>query len=126
MNDLKINDIKPLIEVPDYSFYIFILIILILFSLFSLLIFYIYKKYSNRGINYKKMYIQNLKNIDLKKGKNAAYEITKYLNLLEKNEKQNIIAIQLIEDLNQYKYKKENYDLNENTILLYKSFLETL
>lgn len=126
MNELKIHDIKPLVEIPDYSFYLFITLIILSILLFVFLFFYLYKKIKNRKTNPKKIYSKKLKEIDLSKSKKASYEITKYLNLLPKNEKQRVLANELIINLKQYKYKKETKEFNEETINLYKNFMESL
>ena len=74
----------------------------------------------------KKIYIQELKNIDITKSKNAAYSITKYAQLLTKNENQTIIFDELIIELNQYKYKKESIKFSDKTIELFKKFKDSL
>ncbi len=122
MNNLKIHDIKTLVEVPDNSFYFFILLILVLVLLVILIIYFIYKKIKNKKINMQKIYIQELKNIDISKSKNAAYSITKYVQLLARDGNQKILCDELILELNQYKYRKESTQFSEKTIELFKKF----
>ncbi len=126
MNDLKIHDIKPLVEVPDYSLYIFIFILLSLILLLIFFIYFLYKKFKNKKNNQQKNYIKKIKNIDLSESKMAAYEISKYITLIRKNEQQADLANELIKELTQYKYKKEVELFSETTLCLYKKFTDVL
>jgi len=126
MNSLKINDIKSIVEVDDYSFYILILLVLMATAIVILFIYYLYKKIKNKKINFQKNYIQKLKDINVSESKRAAYSITKYTQLLHKNERQLSLANELILELDKYKYKKETGSFDENTLNLYKKLLETL
>ncbi len=125
-NNLKINDIKSIVEVSDYSFYFFILLILSSLIICSLLIYFTYTKIKNKDVNYQKIYIRNLKNIDTTKSKKAAYEITKYIQLVSKNESQTKLANELILKLESYKYKKESKKFDKKTVNLYKSLMDSL
>ncbi len=125
-NNLKINDIKSIVEVSDYSFYFFILLILSSLIICSLLIYFTYTKIKNKDVNYQKIYIRNLKNIDTTKSKKAAYEITKYIQLISKNESQTKLANELILKLESYKYKKESKKFDKKTVNLYKSLMDSL
>ena len=126
MNRLKINDIKPLVEVSDYSFYFFITLIICFIILLTYILYFIYKKIKNKKIDYSKIYIKKLQKIDVSKSKNAAYSITKYCNAITKNEEQTLLANALIENLTQYKYKKNIPPFNKTTINLYQQLMEKL
>ena len=126
MNKLKIHDIKPLVEVNDYSFYLFITLVLCSIILLICIFYFIYKKIKNRKIDYSKIYIKKLKQIDISKSKNAAYKITKYCNAISKNDQQALLANALIKDVLQYKYKKHTNDFNQKTISLYQQLVKEL
>ena len=126
MNELKINPIKPLVQVPDFSLYIFILLVLCILFLITYISYYLYKKIKNKKINMQKVYKRELKKIEIKESKSAAYSITKYALLILKNETQTILAKELIGELNQYKYKKTSKEFNEKTIVLLNKFKDTL
>jgi len=126
MNGLKINHIKPLVEVNDYSLYIFIFLVLSSLLVVLFIIFYIYKKIKNKKVNMQKIYIQKLKNIDIKEAKYAAYTITKYLDLLTKNNTNITVIKELNEELAQYKYKKNTHEFSESTITMYNKFKSML
>ena len=93
---------------------------------FPLIIFYIYKKIKNKKVNMQKIYIQKLKNIDIKEAKYAAYTITKYLDLLTKNNTNITVIKELNEELAQYKYKKNTHEFSESTITMYNKFKSML
>ena len=126
MNELKINPIKPLVQVPDFSLYIFILLVLCILFLITYISYYLYKKIKNKKINMQKVYKRELKKIEIKESKSAAYSITKYALLILKNETQTILAKELIGELNQYKYKKTSKEFNDKTIMLLNKFKDTL
>jgi len=126
MNNLKIHDIKPLIEVNDYSLYLFISLIIIGLTVFSYLLYFLYQKFTNKKQNRQKFHIQELKTMDYTQSKTAAYNISKHISCLLKDELQTKLANEVLEDLEQYKYKKEVKPFNTNSILLYKKFLEAL
>lgn len=126
MNELKIHDIKPLVEVPDYSLYIFIFILLAIALLLVFSLYLLYKKFKNEKKKQQKNFIQKIKNIDLSESKPAAYEITHYIDLISKNEQQTTLANALKNELDQYKYKKEVEAFNQSTLSLYKKFTDVL
>lgn len=103
---IKIHDIKALETIPDYSiFYLISLIILVLLILGFILRFF-YLKIKKRD-KLRKIYFQELKDIDLTNTKKAAYLITKRGRYLIKQEKEKKIFMELQEMLKEYKYKKE-------------------
>lgn len=126
MNNLKIHDIKPLVEVSDYSLYLFISLLIIGIIVFSYLLYFLYQKFTNKKQNRQKFHIQELKTMNYTQSKTAAYNITHHISKLLKDEPQAKLANELLEDLKQYKYKKEVASFNNNSIILYKKFLETL
>lgn len=111
--ELKIHDIKNIIEIPDNSFLIFIILCLIGFIVVVSLIFFIIKLFKNKKQNLRKIYFENLKNIDYKDSKKAAYNITVYLRFLAQNETEKNYSIALIEELEKYKYKKDVEEFDE-------------
>ena len=81
--------------------------------------------------NYNKIYIKKLKNIKLdntsiKNTKKLAYEITYYINKISLDKNSIDIKNQLLENLDNYKYKKEIIKLDQNTRILYKKILENI
>ena len=127
MDGLQLRDIKPLMDVDDYTIYIFIgLVILGLFVLL-LIIYYLYRFFKKqKDLNLRRVYTDRLKNVDLSKTKEAAYEITYCLQQLEIEPKNMDMANNLIERLAKYKYKKEVDVFDEDVKSYYHLMLEVL
>jgi len=104
----QLRDIKPLLEIPDNSYYIYWgLIIFVVLLLLGVLFFVAKKLWDNRKENLAKGYLQKLKAIDWKDTKKSAYEATYYARLLATDERRMKLFEQLEPELEQYKYKKE-------------------
>ncbi len=104
----QLKDIKPLLEIPDSSYYIYWGLIIFASLLAVGILFFVAKKlWENRKINLAKGYVENLKNIDWKDTKKSAYEATHYARLLATDERKKELFSQLELMLEQYKYKKE-------------------
>lgn len=110
----KIHDIKDIVKIPDNS--IFIYYGLVIFTAIVALIIFIFiiKYFKNKKTNQRKIYFDILKNLEFKDSKKDAYVITKNLRLLVKDEREKILANELINELEKYKYKKDvaNIDIN--------------
>jgi len=105
---VQLRDIKPLLEIPDNTFYIYWgLIGLGGVLLLGVLFFVIKKLWENRKINLAKGYLAKLKAIDWKDAKKSAYEATHYARLLATDERRKELFSQLEPMLEKYKYKKE-------------------
>ena len=102
----KLRDIKPIVEVNDYSFYLFLGVIFISLVLIFLIIYFLYKKFK------KTEYRFNLEN-----SKQTAYKLINIIRDKEGSEK-------YIDKLHQYTYKKEvpsfDIDLFNEIIKKYK------
>ncbi|HIQ27285.1 MAG TPA: hypothetical protein EYH42_02130 [Sulfurovum sp.] len=103
----QLRDIKPLLEIPDSSYYVYWGLIVFATVLGLAILFFVAKKWwDNRKTNLAKGYLSALKQIDWKDSKKSAYEATHYARLLATNEKTKEIFSQLEPMLEQYKYKK--------------------
>jgi hypothetical protein len=67
-----------------------------------------------------------LENIDFSNPKQSAYDITKYSRLLARNEREIRLCNDLIEDLEQYKYKKEVKDIDKSIQAKFSNFLDVI
>jgi len=124
---IEIHDIKPIVEIPDMSIYIYYGLIFLIVILVLALGYFLYAFLKPKKRTLESKWYEKLQNIDLKDTKNAAYAISKYGQLLAKDERE----IRLIEELNEelfpYKYKKSiNEQLSPNIQNKYRIFLETL
>ncbi len=112
----QLKDIKPLLEIPDYSFYYYWGAITIVVFFVSMLLFFVIKKYiENRKKNLSKHYLEELKNIDWNNSKEASYKATHYGRLLANDERSREIFSQLQPMLEQFKYKKSVDEVDEKT-----------
>ncbi|HIP29168.1 MAG TPA: hypothetical protein EYG82_08345 [Sulfurovum sp.] len=103
----QLRDIKPLLEIPDNSYYIYWGLIIFISLLVLGIVFFVFKKlWENRKINLAKGYLEALKNIDWKDTKKSAYEATHYARLLATDDRKKELFSQLEPMLEQYKYKK--------------------
>lgn len=112
----QLKDIKPLLEIPDSSYYIYWGLIIFASFLALGILFFVFKKlWDNRKINLAKGYVEKLKAIDWKETKKSAYEATHYARLLATDERKKELFSQLEPMLEQYKYKKEVEAVDEET-----------
>ncbi len=112
----QLKDIKPLLEIPDNTFYIYWgLIIVGSVLLLGILFFTLKRLWENRKINLAKGYLEKLKAIDWKNTKQSAYEATHYARLLATDERRKELFSQLEPMLEKYKYKKEVDTVDDDT-----------
>ncbi len=129
MNDNNISaqlrDIKPLLEIPDSSYYIYWGLILFALFLFVSIVFFVAKKlWDNRKINLAKGYVEELKAIDWRDTKRSAYNATHYARLLATDERKKELFSQLEPMLEQYKYKKEVETVDVDTQNKFNLFVQ--
>ncbi len=126
MQDIAIRDIKPLVQIPDYSIFLFSAIIIALVLVVITLIIFLFKYLKNRRDNLRKSYLKALKNIDFSNSKKSAYEITKYAKLLAKDERSMQIYEDLIQKLEVYKYRKDVAQIDDEVKKYYRLFIEVV
>ena len=112
----QLRDIKPLLEIPDISYYIYWGLISFAGLLLLGILFFVAKKFwDNRKINLEKGYLEAIKKIDWKDTKMSAYEATHYARLLATDERRKELFSQLEPMLEAYKYKKEVDEIDTQT-----------
>jgi len=106
--DIPIHDIKPLIEIQEYSFYY--LLALIVFALFLIAgLVYLLVKYikQRNAYNIRKEHFKLLNKIKFKDPKKSAYELTFYAATFKDDSPRHAeIYQELLERLERYKYRK--------------------
>ena len=121
----QLKDIKPLVEIPDSSFYIYWGLIGFAVLLGLGILFFVAKKlWENRKKNLAKEYLEALKSIDWSNSKKAAYEATHYARLLATDERRKELFSQLEPMLEKYKYKKVVDKVDDDTLRQYKLFVQ--
>ena len=128
-DEIKIRDIKPLLEVPDSSLYFFIALLIVSLVLLGGVSYLAIKWYkAKKRLNLRREIYQKLLHVDLSDPKKAAYEITKY-GLFFKNDspRNEEMYYNLIARLERYKYKKDvtPFEYEERSYLeLYKGMID--
>jgi len=121
----QLRDIKPLLEIPDSSYYIYWGLIIFVALLAVGILFFIAKKlWDNRKINLAKGYLEALKKIDWKDTKKSAYEATHYARLLATDERRKELFSQLEPMLEKYKYKKEVDEIDNDTLNKFNLYVQ--
>ncbi|MBN2782871.1 MAG: hypothetical protein JXQ66_06490 [Campylobacterales bacterium] len=127
--EIKLHDIKPIVEVEEYSFYYFLGVSFIAAILIVGAIFLLVKWYKKRNrYNKRAEHLKAYKNIDYTDTKKAAYEITFYgATFKDDSQRHSEMFANLNKRLENYKYKKEVESFDDETrgyIELYKGMID--
>jgi hypothetical protein len=116
--DIPLHDIKPLLEIEEYSLYYFLGVSLLLLLLACGTLYLIYKYIKNKNrFNLKKEHLRLLNSIDLSDAKRAAYDITFYgSSFKDDSQRHHEMYENLVSRLQKYKYKKEVEPIDEETL----------
>ena len=121
----QLKDIKPLLEIPDYSFYLYWgLIVLAVLIVLALVWFLGMKLWKQRKINLAKGYLEKLKAIDWKNPKKSAYDATHYARLLATDDRRKELFSQLEPLLEKFKYKKEVDEVDQDTLNRFNLYVQ--
>ena len=128
-NEIPLHDIKPLLEIEDYSFYYFIGIVTVVTLIVLGVAYLLYKHFRTKNrFNIRKEHLQLLKNIDLKETKKAAYQLTEYgATFQNDSERHQKTYHDMLDRLEKYKYKKNVDDFDSETlrvIELYRGMID--
>ena len=127
MNDnteLKIHDIKDIVEIPDYSIFLFSFLIFLILVFLLVVIIYTIKYFKNKKTNMRKEYFNSLKNIKFDNPKQDAYQATKYLRLLALQDREKNLSNELIDELEKYKYKKDVKEIDSSIKIKLSTFMD--
>ena len=127
--DIPLHDIKPLLEVDEYSLYYFLGASSLLLILLLGITYLIYRYFKKRNAyNVRKEYINNINALDFSDTKNTAYQISFYGELFKDDSPRHAEMYQnLMQRLESYKYKKTVDSFDKETIgfmELYKEMLD--
>jgi len=123
--DIPLHDIKPLIEIQEYSFYYFLAIVVVGVILFLALAYLVFHYVQNRNkFNIRKEHLRFLQNIEFENAKKDAYEITLYGATFMHDSERHLKAYDLlVEHLESYKYKKNVDSFDEETKREFDNYL---
>ena len=124
-NEIKLHDIKPLIEIQEYSFYYFLGAVFIGVVLVTLLGYLTYKWLKNRNrYNKRADHSQKLREIRFENPKKDAYDITFYgLTFRDDTPRHKKAYEALVHSLEVYKYKKDVPPFSDETKHLFDIYL---
>ncbi len=127
--DVPIHDIKGIVEVQEYSLYYLLGTLVFTLILFGAVAYLLYKYIQKRNAyNQRKEHYKLLQEINLQDTKKAAYAITHYGYIFKDDgERHAGMYANIVERLEQYKYKKNVDAFDEETlgyIELYKGMID--
>jgi len=124
---IKIHDIKPIVEIPDFSIYLYYGLVFLVFLVICLLIYGIYKFFKPKVKTQEMYWYEKLQKLDFNNIKQTAYDISKYGRYLAKEERQIRLIDELTNELSSYKYKKETpVKLTQEIKTKFNIFMDTL
>ena len=117
----ELRDIKPLLEIPDGSYYMFLSLVFLGVALVFAIVGVLTKRFwKKKRRSRREVYFDILKNLDWSKTKASAYDATELGRVLTAdNERAKEIYEQLVPMLESYKYRKEVPALDEETLKQY-------
>lgn len=126
--NIPIHDIKPLMEIQDYSLYYFLAVIgvatVVLLGLAYLVFNYLKKR---NKFNIRAHNLELLHAISLNNPKDDAYKITLYGAIFQEDSQRHKSAyLALVENLESYKYKKSVEEFSDETRHLVDIYLSML
>ena len=128
-SNIQLHDIKPIVEVQEYSFYYFLGAVGLAIILACGVIYLLYFWYKKRGaFNLRKHHAKLLRALDLTDTKNSAYAISSYGFTFKDDSPRHVEMFKnLNERLESYKYKKSVEEFDSETIgyiELYKGMID--
>jgi len=127
--DIPLHDIKPIVEIEEYSLYYFLGISFFAVALILGVAYLIYTKLQKRNrYNKRKEHFNCLNTLDLSSTKESAYDITFYgATFKNDSSRHKEMYDNLLGRLEQYKYKKDVDAYDDETlgyIELYKGMVD--
>ena len=123
----ELRDIKPLLEIPDTSYYIYLAIVGVLAILVLSIIYFVIKKFIlNRKESQAQKYLRQLKRIDWSDAKSSAYLVTYLGRELATDNRSKEIYTQLLPMLEKYKYRAKVPSVDDETLRQYELLVHVL
>ncbi|MDO8452946.1 MAG: hypothetical protein Q7S59_00075 [Sulfurimonas sp.] len=124
--DIPLHDIKPIVDVHEYSLYYFLGVAGVALLLISGILYLIYLWLKKRKrFNIRKEHKRVLNSLDLSNAKKAAYAITHYGATFKNDTPRHVEMYKNLTDrLEVYKYKKEVNGLDKETLGYFELYKE--
>ncbi len=123
----ELRDIKPLLEIPDNSYYIYLSIVGVLAILGLSIIYFLVKRFIlNRKESQEQKYFKRLKSVDWSDAKSSAYLVTYLGRKLAKDSRSKEIYSQILPMLEKYKYRAQVPPVDDETLRQYELLVHVL
>lgn len=126
--DIPLHDIKPLIEVQEYSFYYFAAIVGVACIILLGVLYLLYRYFKERNkYNKRKDHLRIFNTLDYENTKQAAYDLTHFGATFKDDTPRHHKHYDLmVEKLQNYKYKKSVEAFDADTLRQIKIYQEML
>jgi N-acetyl-anhydromuramyl-L-alanine amidase AmpD len=116
--DIPLHDIKPLVEIQEYSMEYLIAINVVLIIIIMAFLYILFKWFQDKKkYNERKEHFKILENLDMNDTKNTAYKLTLYGYTFKDDTPRHQKAYnELFENLQRYEYKKEVESFDSETL----------
>ena len=107
-NEIQLHDIKPLMEIQEYSFYYFLALLSLATVIVLGLLYLLFRWFRNRNkFNIRAEHLKLLKSVNFDSPKESAYKMTLYGATFKEDSERHMKAYdELVALLEEYKYKK--------------------
>jgi hypothetical protein len=124
--DIPLHDIKPIIDVQEYSLYYLLGMSFFVFLLACGILYILYKRIQrHKAFNIRKEHKKLLSSLDLSNPKKSAYLITLYGATFKEDSPRHVeMYANLTARLESYKYKKEVANLDSETLGYFELYKE--
>lgn len=120
----ELRDIKPLVQIPDFSLYVLVFVVFVAILVLVLVAMRVYSHFKNAKKSKIVVAKKALKELDFTHSKKTAYIITKYASYLIKNSFHQELYDELLGVMSKYKYQKEVPLISDEDREKIKTFLE--
>ncbi|NEW60717.1 hypothetical protein GSY74_05425 [Sulfurovum sp. bin170] len=123
----ELRDIKPLLEIPDMSYYLYIGFLIFIGLILLGVIFFLARKFwLNRKKDMRKLYFKKLKEVNWESPKESAYAVTYLGRELSLDDRSKDIYRELVPMLESYKYRKEVPKVDSETLKQYNLLVHVI
>ena len=127
--EIPIHDIKPLVEIQDYSLYYLIALVVVVTLILSGAAYLAYKWFHKRGeANVRKEHLEKMNQVDIDDAKATAYAMSIYgATFKDDSPRHKEIYSNLRKKLSMHKYKKSVEKFDKDTVAyieLYRSMID--
>lgn len=125
--NIPVNDIAPLVEIPDYSLYYFVALVIVAVTVILALILALLKQMRKRKVNFRRERFMALSSVDFSDPKRAAYTISELGRVFASDNERTARAYHnLFERLAPYKYAPQVKMIDEETVGYYRLYIEII